>query len=193
MRYFAVVTVLVFLSVRVEGMISCVDEKFSSILLTNNFLLSRVFPKSWGFSRFVDQNIYVFMCEWILQYWEDLEYGGFYFKFKSKFLIISPRHSIVWQNVWMKVSYQCHYSFIFFNWNLEQLSRLVYNGRNWQLMSGNCTTAVWSSFFCCGTMIFRFRIRIKKKQSSTWFWQNLSALQCAMLVFPQSISLDSNP
>ena len=65
---FVVVSDWVFLSMRVEGMISCVDVIFLSILLNDNFLLSRVFPKSWGFARSVDQNICVFMCERILQY-----------------------------------------------------------------------------------------------------------------------------
>ena len=60
---FAAVPVWVFLSMRVEGMISCVDGMFLSILLNNSFLLSRVFPRSWGFVWFVDQNICVFMCE----------------------------------------------------------------------------------------------------------------------------------
>ena len=42
---FVTVPVWVFMSVRVEGMISCVVGIFLSILLNNNFLLSRVFPK----------------------------------------------------------------------------------------------------------------------------------------------------
>ena len=56
---FVVVLVWVFLSVRVEGMISCVDGMFFIILLINNFLLSRVSPRSWVFSQSVDQHICV--------------------------------------------------------------------------------------------------------------------------------------
>ena len=88
--------------------ISCeaLKDKFQCIEIyaLNEKSSFRVFP-GVGVLPGLLTKISVFSCvNGYFSIWEDLEYGGFYLKFMSKFLVINPRHSGVWHNVWMKVS-----------------------------------------------------------------------------------------